>query len=369
MKKTILINPGLKKIKSRYAYSTLTDLIIKNLKYHTQNYNYIALIEYNEINKQHILRNKNKNIKYILVKTLNNKILNYLKLIFVINFMVIKYKIDLVCSLSNYGLILCFKPQLIYIHDFGSFIFNSKLDNRNNFSRIFTNLIQSLSVKKSKYLIFNSRFISKFFLKKFKPKNFKNYSIVGCTYKNFYSSNYRKQKSVLFIGGFFGLKNQKFLIDFFNKFESDFKLFLAGVDYDKNYYNYCKNLSKNNYNIKIYTNPTDNILRKLLNQSKFYISPSLFEGFSITPLEALSANCRIILSDIEAHKEIYGNQINYFKTNKLNSLKSVFDKSKSNIYKKKCSNLYKKLKYEYSEKNFINKIIMSFDNYFKKNVL
>ena len=65
-------------------------------------------------------------------------------------------------------------------------------------------------------------------------------------------------------------------------------------------------------------------MRKLLNQSKFYISPSLFEGFSITPLEALSANCRIILSDIEAHKEIYGNQINYFKTNKLNSLKSVF---------------------------------------------
>ena len=47
--KTILINPGLKKL-NQDMHITLTDLIIKNLKIHTQNYNYIALIEYNEIN-------------------------------------------------------------------------------------------------------------------------------------------------------------------------------------------------------------------------------------------------------------------------------------------------------------------------------
>ena len=176
--------------------------------------------------------------------------------------------------------------------------------------------------------------------------------------------------SILFIGGFFGLKNQEFLINYFNNLNNNIKLIIAGVDYDKNYYNFCKKIKQNNNQIKIFKNPTDEKLKELYNKSKFYISPSLFEGFSITPLEALSANCKIILSDIQAHKEIYGNKIHYFKTKNLTSLKRVFDKSKSNNYKNICNDLYnKKLKYEFSEKNFINKIIMSFDNYFKNHVL
>lgn len=370
MKKNILINPGLKKIKSRYAYSTLSNLIVRNLKYHTNSYNFIILIEKNKKNQNYIRKNKNEYIKYILIKTLDNKILNYLKLLFIINYTAIKFKIDLICSLSNYGLIFSFKPQLVYIHDYGSFIFNSKLDNRNKIPRFFTNLIQSISVRKSEYLIFNSKFISKFFLKKFKFKGFKNYNIVGCTYKNFYSKKFKKEDSILFVGGFFGLKNHDFLINHFNNLNNNFKLFIAGVDYDKDYYNFCKKITQDNNRIKIFKNPTDEKLKELYNKSKFYISPSLFEGFSITPLEALSANCKIILSDIEAHKEIYGNQINYFKTSNLISLKRVFDMSKSNEYKKKCADLYnKKLKHEFSEKNFINKIIISFDNYFKNYVL
>ena len=112
-------------------------------------------------------------------------------------------------------------------------------------------------------MIFNSKFIANFYIKKFKRKNFNNYKVIGCSYKNFSPSKFnKKENSILYVSGFYGLKNHKYLIDFFMKYEKSYKLYLAGVDYDVEYYNLCKKLSNNSKKIILLKNPSDIKIRK-----------------------------------------------------------------------------------------------------------
>lgn len=50
----------------------------------------------------------------------------------------------------------------------------------------------------------------------------------------------------------------------------------------------------------------DNTLRGLYSQADVMVHPSMAEGFSLPPLEALSCGARVIASDIPAHREVLG---------------------------------------------------------------
>ncbi len=57
---------------------------------------------------------------------------------------------------------------------------------------------------------------------------------------------------------------------------------------------------------------TDEDLAYLYQGALAYIFPSLNEGFSITPLEAQTFGTPVVLSDIPAHKEVFGDSVLYF---------------------------------------------------------
>lgn len=58
---------------------------------------------------------------------------------------------------------------------------------------------------------------------------------------------------------------------------------------------------------------TDEELVGLYKNCACFIFPSLYEGFGIPPLEAITAGCKkILLSDIPVLKEVYGDVANYF---------------------------------------------------------
>jgi glycosyltransferase involved in cell wall biosynthesis len=58
---------------------------------------------------------------------------------------------------------------------------------------------------------------------------------------------------------------------------------------------------------------TDAELKKLYNSASLFVFPSLYEGFGLPILEAMSFSLPIIASDIEVTRELFGDSIKYFK--------------------------------------------------------
>ncbi len=47
-------------------------------------------------------------------------------------------------------------------------------------------------------------------------------------------------------------------------------------------------------------------MRHLYRLSSFVIVPSLYEGFSLVPLEAIASGVPVVISEIPVHREIFG---------------------------------------------------------------
>ena len=55
----------------------------------------------------------------------------------------------------------------------------------------------------------------------------------------------------------------------------------------------------------------DEVLSSLYENATLFVYPSLYEGFGIPPLEAMSMGCPVILSDIPVFREIFGDAVHY----------------------------------------------------------
>ncbi|MBQ0051341.1 MAG: glycosyltransferase family 4 protein [Treponema sp.] len=101
-------------------------------------------------------------------------------------------------------------------------------------------------------------------------------------------------------------------------------------------------------------------LKTLYAQSKFLVQPSLYEGFGIPPLEAMTVGTPALISDIPVFKEIYGDfPVQFFKSENAEDLAEKllnFDAKKVDI-----SEIGKK----YSYKASAEKIIETLTNYKK----
>jgi len=56
---------------------------------------------------------------------------------------------------------------------------------------------------------------------------------------------------------------------------------------------------------------TDAQLIELYHQADIFVSVSLYEGFGFPPLEAFAGGCRVLVSDIPSHREIFGDCVMY----------------------------------------------------------
>ena len=178
----------------------------------------------------------------------------------------------------------------------------SKLNNEPLFKRIFLSMLTKLSLrfsdtytvasKSDKKLInsMNSRYNSKI---KVRP--------------NWIVDNLQKQLSdrdfykILSVGRLENQKNFTHLIRFFDK-NSKFMLKIIGEG--KNKTELLKIIKNNNLRVEIESNVDNELLIKEMNKYVFYISSSTFEGNPKTVLEAMSAGCVVIASNIKNHEEL-----------------------------------------------------------------
>lgn len=125
---------------------------------------------------------------------------------------------------------------------------------------------------------------------------------------------------ILYIGGFSLRKNVKLLIDAFNNIHSslngEFDLVIAGSlkDQGLKLKDYSDNLEGKKH-IKFIGFVKDEFLPTLYNACDLFIYPSLYEGFGLPPLEAMSCKVPVITTNITSIPEIINNPYILIKPN------------------------------------------------------
>ncbi|MGL4911986.1 MAG: glycosyltransferase family 4 protein [Romboutsia sp.] len=132
-----------------------------------------------------------------------------------------------------------------------------------------------------------------------------------CTKQIFKKFNFNTPY-ILYIGGFSSRKNVKALIDAFidckSSLPKEYKLLIVGSlkDDGEKLFNYVK--EKNMLSSIIFTGfVEDSLLPILYNASDVFVYPSLYEGFGLPPLEAMSCKTPVISSNITSIPEVTEN--------------------------------------------------------------
>jgi len=117
------------------------------------------------------------------------------------------------------------------------------------------------------------------------------------------------QDYLFYLGNFRSYKNVPTLIKGYAHFlkltGSNVDLVIAGNDDNTGIYELCV-LQGITDRVHFFNRPSDAFIDSLYSNAKVFVSPSLFEGFGIPPLEAMSYGIPVIISDAEALVEISG---------------------------------------------------------------
>ena len=71
---------------------------------------------------------------------------------------------------------------------------------------------------------------------------------------------------------------------------------------------------------------SDDLLWSLYRSARAFIYPSLYEGFGIPPLEAMSMNCPVISSNTSSMPEVIGNAAEYFNPHNIDDMRCSIEK-------------------------------------------
>ena len=170
----------------------------------------------------------------------------------------------------------------------------------------------------------------------------------------------QKENSILFVGNIKKHKGLHILLDAFEKASSQglkSKLVIVGnKDNFRTGDEVIVKRIKNFPNDKlIFTGKiTNEDLKKLYKSAKVLVQPSLYEGFGIPPLEAMSCGTKAIISDIPVFKEIYeGFPVTFFKSLDSDSLCQKLLEAEKDDSKIDISQLVEKYSYKKSAQKII----------------
>jgi glycosyltransferase involved in cell wall biosynthesis len=109
---------------------------------------------------------------------------------------------------------------------------------------------------------------------------------------------------------------------------------VGGRDY---FYNRLEKFIKENQikNVHLTGFVTDDELAEFYKQAECYVFPSLYEGFGLPPLEALSFDCPAVSSNRSSMPEILGEGAVYFDPEDLKSIQNSIEKVLDNPKKRK----------------------------------
>lgn len=208
----------------------------------------------------------------------------------------------LLINLCNVAPIL-YNNQIITIHDMAFFINPTWF--RKKFTRYYTFVIPIIS-KRAKLVFTVSNFSKQEIIKYLSILPEKIKVIYNGTSELADSNNSYPitEKYILVVGSVNPRKNISRLINAFNSIpDKDYKLIVAG-DNSSVFNNKDSRITTTTEDIIFMGRIDDQTLASLYKKAILFIYPSLYEGFGIPPLEAMSYDCPTLVSDIGSLREV-----------------------------------------------------------------
>jgi len=214
---------------------------------------------------------------------------------------------------------LPFAPGIVFLHDIYCESFPDDFCKfRDKIVRLYNRWQYRLIVRKAKKIITVSYFIRNQIAEKFglSPdkisiiySSWEHYKIIDADYSIFIDYPSLKKDTFYFsLGSLSKRKNIKWIIDYAGK-NPDSIFVISGISILTGNADELNNTLPKNIFLLGYLN--DSQVKALMEKCKAFILPSYYEGFGLTPLEALSCGARIIIANAASLPEIYGNTAHY----------------------------------------------------------
>lgn len=206
---------------------------------------------------------------------------------------------------------LFYRNKIVTVHDIAYERFPK---NFNWKFRLFYKILIPNIIKTSRHIITVSNF-SKMEINDLYKARLDNISVVYNAVNNDFKPKQKdsKEKYILAVSSLSYQKNFHSLIKAFNQLTNKkIKLFLVG-SINRNFANISLlNDIENNKNIIFRGRVSDNELISLYSNAICFVTPSLYEGFGIPPLEAQTCGCPVICSNAASLPEVCGDSVVYF---------------------------------------------------------
>ena len=204
------------------------------------------------------------------------------------------------------------KKRLVTIHDVFFLAYSSHLSiHKKTYARIF----YDMAIKKSDHVITDSGF-SVGEIKKHTGVDLKKITPIslGVDTELFSSRIQGEMKGIpltylLYVGNLAIHKNIDRLIQSLDYLPKDIHLVLAGKEGEWD--GWKKEFEKRKDRITVCGKVSDNELAWLYQNAEVLVHPSYYEGFGITPLEAMSAGCPVVVSKAASLPEVCGDAAVY----------------------------------------------------------
>lgn len=215
--------------------------------------------------------------------------------------------------------------------------------------RMIRKLYYKLAYSKANKIFTVSNFSKKRIEKNLGKKRYIKVTYTGISEKFLSKEFFLKKKYILYVGNIKKHKGLKVLLCSFlklNKKFKDIKLIIVGEQNnfkskDKEITNIFMN---RNENIIFTGYINDDELKRIIGEAKLLIQPSIYEGFGLPPLEAITLGTPALISNIPVFKEIYSNVkgVYFFKNQNVDSLAKEMEEIllKSNIEFEKVDKKY-----------------------------
>jgi len=215
--------------------------------------------------------------------------------------------------------VLPFLPGIVFLHDIYCEFFPKDFTSmRDKIIRAYNRLQYRLISEKSKKIVTVSLFTRNQIIENFRVEpekisviysSWEHFKLIDADYSVFDSCPALKRDEYFFsLGSLSKRKNIKWIIDYAKK-NPNAIFAISGTSLPTVKVDELDNSVLQNIILLGYLN--DSKVKALMERCKAFILPSYYEGFGLTPLEALSCGAQIIVAKAASLPEIYGNTAHY----------------------------------------------------------